>query len=532
MSPVRRARMFSANHANRAIAPSVVFPSTPFLILKLFTILMTACALAPPDGSMSTNMLQVEVIDETGQSWSMDHAPWLPTFVLKTEGGAFVNEVYLFEDVELDAIVRDLERAPFRSSHLERAVALETLEASNNEPTSLRPWQPLPPGEYVFVVPAWAENQIREHFVRPVTVAVEAGSTLLGAWPPDAASGVPVSLSEVHFAFSGPVHGNVELIGHNSSSTLGLVRESCLPFGWDGVCYSARLTDPLRPHERYRYDFSAVRDVAGRRLNEARLDFHTIRQAPQPRVQLDECAIDEVRVESTSGTFAYCVLESDSELRFRVHFDRPFRAHWVSQNDSRQLLAPRGQLEISIDSLRPETQVVAELFVTGLDESTVVYGLHAQSRSALPEVDITEALPNPFGPEPAQEYVEIYNRGDSRVSLDGWFLSDAIDSIGDELAGQLLPGELALLVPADFDADLAGVPLGVQLIRLDASLGTGGLRNRGEPLYLRNGELDRISSLVAPTSIPSEGQCVLRPAGQARFPNVAEVGPCSPGLVE
>lgn len=44
------------------------------------------------------------------------------------------------------------------------------------------------------------------------------------------------------------------------------------------------------------------------------------------------------------------------------------------------------------------------------------------------EVVINEFLPNPVGPEPAGEWIELFNKGGSSIDVDGWFLYDAIDT--------------------------------------------------------------------------------------------------------
>ena len=44
------------------------------------------------------------------------------------------------------------------------------------------------------------------------------------------------------------------------------------------------------------------------------------------------------------------------------------------------------------------------------------------------EVVINEFLPNPVGPEPAGEWIELFNKGGSNADVNGWIFYDVIDS--------------------------------------------------------------------------------------------------------
>lgn len=105
----------------------------------------------------------------------------------------------------------------------------------------------------------------------------------------------------------------------------------------------------------------------------------------------------------------------------------------------------------------------------------------------MPHVVINEVLANPIGPEPEQEWVELYNDGLVAAALGGHVIVD----VGGETAlpeATLAPGEHALVVNEAFveDDELDPPPApGTQLLRVP-QLGKSGLANGGEPLRLKD----------------------------------------------
>jgi len=130
------------------------------------------------------------------------------------------------------------------------------------------------------------------------------------------------------------------------------------------------------------------------------------------------------------------------------------------------------------------------------------------SASIAPVADrvvITEVLANPSGKEPDQEFVEVLNLDDQAVDLGGWTLSDSADEQGDELPSVIVePGQYGLIVGSRYNSDGAADPapaVGSVLVRCDSSLGSGGLANAGEPVYLRNAEGMVASALIHPSDM-------------------------------
>lgn len=104
-----------------------------------------------------------------------------------------------------------------------------------------------------------------------------------------------------------------------------------------------------------------------------------------------------------------------------------------------------------------------------------------------PHLIVNEVLANPLGPEPQQEWVELYNDGSLPVDLAGYLLAD----VGGETSlpeATLAPGAFALIVNEGFVEDDGQDPRPAPgaLILHVPKLGHAGLSNAGEPLSLRD----------------------------------------------
>jgi hypothetical protein len=104
------------------------------------------------------------------------------------------------------------------------------------------------------------------------------------------------------------------------------------------------------------------------------------------------------------------------------------------------------------------------------------------SPGAGPPIAVTEVYADPLGPEPAQEFVEIWNLGAESVDLSGWMIDDEGDANGDLLpeGTALDPGRAALLVAPGFDPACADDPQpapGALIVYLSSSIGSNGLKN-------------------------------------------------------
>jgi hypothetical protein len=154
---------------------------------------------------------------------------------------------------------------------------------------------------------------------------------------------------------------------------------------------------------------------------------------------------------------------------------------------------------------------------------------------------ITEVLANAAGSEPAQEFIEIRNLGDSPLDVEGLSIEDA--KAADVLPSAVLePGAYALIVPSGFDpAGGADVPPrgGTILVRVDARLGSDGMTNGGEVVRLRTGAGTVVSAYGGSVDVSAAkwaGKGVHRipedacdqPASWTRLPTVATPGGAAP----
>ncbi len=144
-----------------------------------------------------------------------------------------------------------------------------------------------------------------------------------------------------------------------------------------------------------------------------------------------------------------------------------------------------GRAELGV---RGATDMVARVRVLGLDGTVLAeepVAVPAVSGEAHP-VAIVRVHPNPVGPEPAQEFLELENVSGAPVELEGWELTDDPEKAGDLLpAFTLEPGARVRVAGKGHDPFFAGEPPAEgDVLVLASSLANAGLGNGGEPLYL------------------------------------------------
>lgn len=135
--------------------------------------------------------------------------------------------------------------------------------------------------------------------------------------------------------------------------------------------------------------------------------------------------------------------------------------------------------------------------------------------SPIARIVINEVMANPVGPEPQQEWVELYNDGSTSAQLTGWQLQDASGAITLPSA-RIMPGQFALIVAHDYDPHCwldTPAPPSVQLIRVP-QVATGGISNSGEPLRLVDATLREVSRIPAIAS-KRAGHSIARVTPQA-----------------
>jgi hypothetical protein len=199
-------------------------------------------------------------------------------------------------------------------------------------------------------------------------------------------------------------------------------------------------------------------------------------QAAEPAVPLP---CQEPEVEFGPG----CALVEDDRLALRVPAApllwtvRGLGAPWVKDS------LVGGTLTIT--GLAPDREL--ELTVGTLDLSGTLTEDVVRVKTTLPRphLVLNEVLANPVGPEPQQEWIELYNDGSEPIDLTGLRLFDASGESILPAAG-LSAGAFALLVREDYDPE-SGIdqpPVsGTLLVRLP-QLGKNGLGNAGEALRI------------------------------------------------
>lgn len=123
---------------------------------------------------------------------------------------------------------------------------------------------------------------------------------------------------------------------------------------------------------------------------------------------------------------------------------------------------------------------------------------------------LNEVMANPVGPEPEQEWVELYNDGAGAVQLEGWSLEDSggLTKLPECL---LQPGQFALVVSPSFDPQSwvdRPPAAGARILRVE-KLGTDGISNAGEPLRIVS-KTGQTASSIPPIASPRAGESIAR----------------------
>lgn len=530
-----------------------------FSVVIALAAVLTGCLRAPdlapaPDAGLDASgaidsgpppslaLARFDVVDHAGAPWPPEAVPERPILELRWSVEPAVDPdeappVWLLAGAPDDALREDLDRAPLRAATRDRIVPA-TLERDGSV------WRLIPQvrvdrdSELTLAVGAWlrAKETGRPlgapatHGLR-VSTAPEAGARVVASWPPDGAATVSPDLAEIALRLDGPFSGDgFALFEGERAEALDASPASCPELGWpDGWCARLVPRRPLRRGSEHRIVVdTAVVDGSGAPVGPWEARFRTAPDdavAP-PTPATPACALDE------RATPLGCALADDASLTLRVELGVPARIEWIVGETHVLSVASRGAASLRVDGLPPDRPHATTLRAAGTDGVVHDWPLELATTPPLARVAIVEVRADPLGPEPAQEYVEVLNYGDVPITLDGFTLSDRADREGDLLAGALAPGERALIVSARFDPDDPSdtpVPPGVRLIRVDAALGSGGLTNAGEPLFLRDADGRRLSA--APAMAPDRpGTCVARSGPDPRRADGFVHAECTPGV--
>lgn len=175
---------------------------------------------------------------------------------------------------------------------------------------------------------------------------------------------------------------------------------------------------------------------------------------------------------------------------------------WVAKVGSKERFVIKG--------LPPERDIALDVVTIDRLGRAHRESFTATTNPLMAHVVLNEVMANPIGPEPHQEWVELYNDGQADAALSGYRILD----IGGETVlpeALLPPGQFAVVVNekfvADDEIDVAPDPSAI-VVRVP-SLGRSGLSNSGELLRLVHPEGYTISRFPALPK-PKAGQSVSR----------------------
>jgi hypothetical protein len=383
----------------------------------------------------------------------------------------------------------------------------------------LLPNAPLAAGEHVFAVAAWALDQ-EAPLVLDIVVSAgpESGASMVAAWPADGSISVGTDLPAAWIAFDGELHNAEQGVWLEGPDGLAVDAEAragtCAQLGIAVQAEACVVLTPrgwLTPLGAHRISVGGdARDAHGAPVGPLAISFRTgsgpDARPPEPAAR--SCAIDET-------PFALgCALISDRSIALRIAASEPFAIDMAAGERHWSALAPSAETALAIDALVPGEQLEVSFELKDSTGNALQLRERFQTYADLPALSITEVLSNPLGPEPQQEYVELWSFGDRPIALAGMQLSDQLAKPGAALATQVVldPGARVLLVADSFDgSDGSDVPIppGTPLIRVGKAIGSAGLANRGEALFLRDAAGRRVSAAPALPS-PSAGTCIAR----------------------
>jgi hypothetical protein len=213
--------------------------------------------------------------------------------------------------------------------------------------------------------------------------------------------------------------------------------------------------------------------------------------------------VQELACESEERPFGPgCALVEDDRMRVRTP-EQPM-VWLMGEGDSTWLATSENFSQFVVRGLEPASQIAMSLeFGSAVGRATA--SLELQTSSPRAHVHLSEVMANPDGPEPAQEWIELWNDGVAAADLSRFTLADSAGSV--PLPSVTLgPGGRALLVREDFDASQLPEEALALVIRV-SSLGGNGLSNEGELITLLD-EFGKVATHFPKEPKPKPGESV------------------------
>lgn len=515
--------------------------------------LLTGCLQAPEE-PLPLEALTVEAL--TAQGPLGNETPLLdltrrPTLTLITNVplNSSGPPLFLFDGALDAATLQDLTAPPLRIATqarlLDARVELQGTQAKIAPDLPLQPQQQL-----TLVLAPWAVGESGQRFpkdtkafVAPLQVTSQpaGGAAIVGSWPANGASGVPPNLAYAAIAADGALSAVTDSLSLDREDGRDSVPVTVQPAECEDLGFRAYTCLKLIPERdllagtAYLLRVEDWTDQAGARLDPWSARFVTAAEADHqaPTTLAVPCALDEIDL------IVGCALITDTSARLRLAADEPTLITWTADDCIRRTIAAfGGEADFTLEHLTPDHEHTLHVSLLDAAGNTTHWEAPFVTTPTLAPVTISEVRFDPVGPEPQQEYVELFNFGRVPVDLLGYALRDDPLRSGDTIARSVIlhPGGRVLLVADDFDSanplDVAPAP-GVLLVRMGTSLGSGGLSNSGEAVFLVDDNGTRLSETPAVASAGA-GSCLQRRQPDTRDGRIESFvhdadRPCTPG---
>ena len=330
--------------------------------------------------------------------------------------------------------------------------------------------------------------------------------------------GVPLNLPRLFVSASlplpGPAANGVRLVRVETGETVAQgVRPEPGGCGSSAAagsgCYSMEISGELAPFSRFELAAAVVGEQGG---DCAFVPFDTPQQfVTGGSADTEAPSLDLVAARVDARCLSFRVLSSEP-VSLLVSVWRAAQVGVGLPLVTEPVAEPSAEHQVGLDLSALAAGTAIALVVEGrdlVDLPAVSEPVTLEVGPELPFVAITEVLANPAGPEPDQEFVEIYNLSDRTVVLEGWSVSDSEQDTGDPLStGELAAGQFGLLVGKGYDPFQGQDPSpdpSVPLFRSDTSLASSGLSNSGEPLFLWDGQGRLVSAYREAANVSGSG---------------------------
>lgn len=506
----------------------------------------------PSDEKSSLSVVSVSASDALGNETPLQEIVRRPVLELLTNVDLNPLEppIFVFDGHADNDLIEDLTQPPLRIANEKRLLAstisfdqtrarivLSAPLAAEQEITlALATWTVGSQGE------RWWNKE--EPFVISLRVTSDphGGAAAIASWPATGASGVAPNLAYAAIGFDGEVETRMEHLQLRSADDADTVNSdvSSIDCGEVGLvaqtCLRLVPERALQTATRYDIELDGWIDTTGSPIETWSTRFTTAAalDTEAPRVTALPCALDEI--ETSTG----CALIGDRRVTFRMATDEPALITWSTIDCAPHTIAAFGaEAEFALHDLQPDGAIDVHFELADAAGNRGTWIDTITTPPPFPTVTITEVRFDPAGPEPKQEYVELFNFGAFPIDLNGYSITDDVYDDGDVIERSVIlhPGGRVLLVSDQFDPqdprDVAPAA-GVLLVRIGTSLANGGLSNGGEALFLRDEVGNRISETPGVASVGG-GSCLERIAPNTRDGSIGSfvhdaTRPCTPGL--